>query len=280
MYNLARRLLQAGAIVLWLLLVAKLWQSSLPFAIALLGIGVTVLVVVLRRCNVQAEHSANVEIDGEQAARYLVTKLLGDLTRVQVAYLSQQFESEAQARRWLKRALPRGYRGALPQLHADLLSTSGGDPPESVRLAMRVLEMRRQLDPVDAALEAAHAAWPNHAVARPVAFVITESIDLDDENSEPLVVSAAGWDPSKPTLLPRVDVVTLFTEENSHKQVHGQIDFDTMAQQLQTQLERVENDEHSAVAIYATKVLGAPGDLGLSLSRLPVGFVVGASEFL
>lgn len=282
MFRTVQRLLTGAIVVAWLVLVGLLWQHSWQMGLATLGVGSVLLVLGARilRPPVQAPRSAK---RSEDDARLLVTHLLRDLTRIQVAYLSQDFATADEGRRWLKRRLPRSYRSAIGQLHADLERARNGDPPEALQLAMRVMALRDELQRIEQALDEAARDHPDHAVARPVAFVITQNIRSEDadngSDAQPLVVSVAGLDPERPTLLGPVDAVTFFTEIDGSRQVRGQADFDDALDTLSAQLEPLPSDEQGPT-VYVNHPNSSSSTQLPRLSRVPLGFVVGASEFL
>jgi hypothetical protein len=258
----------------WTAALVLSWNRSPTAALGLLAVGVLYVLWSLRRARAagpRAQDSAR----SEQEARFVVTRMLGELTKIQVAYLGQRFDSPDEGRRWLKGALHRSYRPMLDQMLGDLEAARAGNPPGSLELAMRVHALRGQLRQADHEIQRARAEHPGHALASPVIFVITESIGARSE-AEPLVVTLASLDPRQATLLPAVDVVNLFTESDGQRLIRGQIDFEALLQALGDRAVQVADD----LPVYAVAPSDEPLDVGHRLSRPPLGFVVGAGELV
>lgn len=213
----------------------------------------------------------------EREARYMVTQLLRNLTRIQVAYLCQSFSGPREGLAWLKRTLPRGYRQAAQQLQGQLEQARQGDDVPGVRLALRVLERRDALLRTIDALEEAHKDHHDHAIANPVIFVITEHLS-SEEDADPIVVTLAGWNPSQPTLLPEVDTLNIFSEEGKERHIRGHAALADVRRVVTTGELRVINRDPK---VYAADRL--EGDLvrkGVTLNKVPLGFVIGAAEMM
>ena len=202
----------------------------------------------------------------------LVTQMLKHLTRVQVAYLNQQFNTSKEGRAWLKRALGRGYEANLDELHAALEDATHGGRPDSLNLAFTLLDRQREIERIERALAIAKKTYPDHVLAQPTTFVITEQIAAA-ENEDPLPVTMVGWDVHHPTLLPPVDVVTLISKVDKERHVRGQAAMDDL---LTTLALRIETFEGLEIAIAPPGI--DPVERGVKVSRIPLGFVIGASE--
>lgn len=211
---------------------------------------------------------------GVQQARAVVTHLLKELTRVQVAYLCQDIGSPSQGRAWLKRALPRAFMPSLDELLGSLEAARGGEAVPSLRLAQRIMARRGELVQLEEALERSVAQHPGYCVAHPLIFVVTEDLD-ENEQSEPGLVTLAGWNPGEPTLLPRVDRVTLYADLEAGKTIRGQTDLERL---LSCYPDRVQClDEPGGV--YAVQPLHDTARLSLRLDHVPLGFTIGGEEF-
>lgn len=92
------------------------------------------------------------------------------------------------------------------------------------------------------------------------------------------MVSAAGFDPSKPTLIPQVDVLTLFVHKDGSRQVVGQVAFDVARQRLGARMTCIVGADE--MRVYQNEPVADHTELELPLTQLPLGFVIGASEFL
>lgn len=275
--SLMLRLGRFSFVVAWLLTSAWLWPHSRVASLTLLAAGgILWFTLRVRENNDRGGEAAGPRVD-KGAARLMVTQMLRDLTRVQVAYLSQDFGSAKEARSWLKHTLPRGFRGVLDDLTRDLEQARQGQPPPSLALPRRIIALRERLEPLDAALDAAVASRPGQAVARPVVFVITELDERSDDEQLP-VVSAAGFDPTKPTLIAQVDVLTVFLHKDGSRHVVGQVAFDLARQRLGPRLTCISGADETRV--YQNEPVANHTELDLPLTQLPLGFVIGASEFL
>lgn len=273
---LLRRLVHLLVIAVWLSasVLAGIW--FLPAGVVMAAVGVVLLIRGLRRgsFNLPAPaKEAPAEI-GEQQAKQLVTQVLRNLTRVQVAYLSQNFGSRQQGRAWLKQALPRAFHQNLDELLSGLENARLGNPPPGMRLTMQILEMKERLQHLEDALARAREENPDCVVAHPMLFVVTEKLgSQSDEQPEVLVL--AGWDPSRPTLLPHVDAVTLYSELEGGKKVRGLAVFEPALRALGSRLRALGES-----LVYKAEPVEDPVREGLSLEKVPLGFVVGTAEFL
>jgi len=288
MDDIWRRLWQGAIITLWAVGIGALWRKghiTAAFALALTG-GLVVFVLLqlaLRHLRRRAREDAQLAGDhapnSPHAGRVLVTRMLCDLTRVQVAYLSQTFHSTAEARSWLKNALPRAFRGAMGELRRDLEAAREGESPPSLKLAREVIALHQRMQPADECLDDLAKSHPDHAVARPVAFVITEHIDPEDPQSAPLVASAAGWDPEQPTLLPTVEVLTIVKKVAGRQEVCGQVDF-AAARQIICRNTETKVDLADGTSIYITGPLANAEQPSIKTYKIPLGFMVGTAELL
>jgi hypothetical protein len=211
----------------------------------------------------------------EREARYVVTQVLRTLTQVQVSYLSQEFSNDKEALAWLKRSLPRPYRHATEELHQQLEDAKRGETVPGTALALKVMARREEVMAQIDTLGRVHKRYPDHLIANPVIFVITEELSTDS-NADPFVVVVAGWNPSKPTLLPHVDALTFFSEEDGGRQIRGQAPFEDVLSALSGQLELVEQHPR----IYAARPVEDPVKCGVRLSKVPLGFIVGTAELV
>jgi len=219
----------------------------------------------------EASHGAT----GVQAARTMVTHLLRDLTRVQVAYLCQDFASPGAGKAWLKRSLPPAFHASLKNLHRDLEDARAGKEVESLRLTLRIMSQRRQLRDLEDALAAAKEELPDHTVAHPILFVVTEELD-GTEGKEPGLITLAGWNPHEPTLLPRVDAVTVYSDLDAGKKVRGQAGWDEVMAALPGQIERLAPDG----PVFSTSHVEDPVRSGVQLDKLPLGFTIGTADMV
>lgn len=284
--SLAYRLWQLR-ILLWI----AVWTSLCVFisiwtmvgGIALLGVGIGLFWWMqtgnrgpfAHRPPKETQTRADDPATRERDARFMVTQVLRDLTRVQVAYLCQDFGSDREAAAWLKRSLPRGYRSVLEDIQRELDLARQGRGTNATRLARRVLERRDQMLRTIEALDRAHKEHPQHALANPVIFVITEHLSADGDE-EPEIVTLAGWNPEKATLLPQVDRVNLFSENDGGRQIRGQAAMKELTAALKGELKRV-NDEPR---IHAIETPEDPVNLGVRLEKVPLGFVIGTAELI
>lgn len=276
-------------ILLWVLVWTSLcvfismWTMAGGFA--LLGTGVALYYFLhstkrgpfAHRPRPPSEQPPDTPEQREREARYMVTQMLRSLTRAQVTYLCQDFASDKEATAWLKNALPRGYRHSIEELHRQLQQAKAGKfIPEGTKLALRVLEHRDEMLATIAALERAHGDHPDHVIANPVIFVITEHLSTSGDD-EPQVVTLAGWNPDKPALLPDVDLLNLFSEEGSERQIRGQAQLSAVKEALGKDL-KVEGDEPAVYVVPAQDE-----DLarrGVTIGKVPLGFVIGTAELV
>jgi len=212
---------------------------------------------------------------GMDAARTMVTHLLRDLTRVQVAYLCKDHVSPKAGKAWLKRRLPGAFQASLKVLHNDLEAARGGEEPESLRLALRILTHRDRMRELEDALDRQLDAHPDHTLAHPILFVVTENLD-GSEDQEPDVITLAGWNPEEPTLLPRVDAVSLYSELDAGKKVRGQATFDHLLRTLTGRIRKLDPEGLAYVTIQQKDPVRA----GVRLDKVPMGFTIGTAEML
>jgi hypothetical protein len=278
METLLRRLTHVLMVATWLGAVALAAIWHLPAAAGLFAAGVLGIYFGRRLGFFRTSSRRDAERDAvntEREAKYMVTQILRTLTRIQVAYLCQDFKSRAASRAWLKQALPRNLRQSLDELHSGLENARLGTPPPGLKLALRILELREPLLDMEKALDQAHREYPSHEVAHPVVFVVTEHLGATSD-AEPEVVTLAGWDPSVPTLLPRVDAVTFLSPGDGGKQVRGQADFKNALEALSREVRPVDQ----VSSIYAAEPISDPAQHGVKLDKVPLGFVVGAAELI
>lgn len=269
------RNLLLGAV--WLALSALISIWSLPGSIAFLAAGGLLYWYLRGRGYFRLPSPSSDAVHGgdrELEARYLVTQVLRTLTRAEVAYLTQEFDGHKEARRWLRNALPRSYRGAVDLLHEQLEQVRAGEPPDSMDLVVKVMDKRHELLRLTDALDRVHDDHPDHVKANPVIFVITESIS--SEGADPLVVTLAGCNTDERTLMPEVDAVTFFTEQEGERQIRGQSDFDGARAALSEHWKRVNARE----PVYLAGPVQDPVKLGVQLSKVPLGFVIGGAELV
>ena len=212
---------------------------------------------------------------GMDAARKMVTHLLRDITRVQVAYLCRDFSSPGAGKSWLKRRLPGAYHASLKVMHKDLEAARAGEEVDALRLARRILDRRARLRELEDALEAAVEANPDHIIAHPILFVVTQDLD-GTEDQEPEVITLAGWNPEEPTLIPEVDAVSVYSELDAGKKVRGQASFAHLMKTLAGRIQRLDPEG----PIYAAKPQKDPVRAGLRLDPVPLGFTVGTADML
>lgn len=286
MTSLAYRLWQLR-ILLWI----AVWTSLCVFisiwsmlgGVALLGVGIALFWWLqgsgrgpFSQQPAREQRAASDEAETRvREARFMVTQVLRDLTRVQVAYLCQEFGSHREAAAWLRRALPRGYRASLPDIQQELDLARKGEGGPGSALARRVLAQRDHVLRCIEALEQAHKQHPSHVLANPVIFVITEHLTADGDD-EPEVVTLAGWNPEKPALLPQVDRLNLFSEVDSGRQIRGQACMADAVAALKGHLHRVGSDPE----IHRVDEAVDPVGVGVRLQRVPLGFVIGAAELI
>lgn len=269
-----RHLLWVG---IWIGVSILLWIWSPPASIIFFGVGMIIYHLALKRGAFRPpkEPEAPAATNRELEATFVVTQVLKDLTRIQVTYLCQSFDSSKEARAWLKRALPRPYRKSLDELFRLLEKARLGASVPELKLAQRVLSRRDELLSMIDALERAHQERPTFAISNPVIFVITENLSTEP-SAEPLVVTLSGWNPSQPTLLPQVDALTFFSELEGKRQIRGQADFKSTLKALSASLTLLEGD----IPVYATQPVEDPARLGVHISKIPMGFTIGAAELV
>jgi hypothetical protein len=276
---LFNKLLQLGVLAALLVLVVLLWRPAPTLALALAALGgLTLVLMVLvqrKRTSLGAvgELAPMTPEQEERQARFVVTKLLGELTRAQVAYLRQDFRDGDEGRRWLERVLPRSYRAAMDQVHGDLEQARAGGKPKSLRLVLRVLALHeRRIAKAEAALIAQGKEHPDLDLAHPVAFVVTENIEIDQPDSEPELHLVAGWDPSKAMLLPAVDALTVFSTDEGKRRAVGQVPFSALREHCE-----LIGKGGKGTEIYQVGPFPSPVD-SLPITPVPLGFVIGSSE--
>jgi hypothetical protein len=247
------------------------WFWSPAGAVMLLAAEAVLLAWAIRKGFFKVPEPRPTLLDGESGdqAKAMVTHLLKALTRVQVAYLCQDFKSRAEGRSWLKRALPKAFAKSLDDLHSKLEVARQGHAVPALRLAQRILTHREQILQLERDLEQAHEQNPDYEVAHPMIFVVTEHLDQPG-GDDPGVVTLAGWNPELPTLLPEVDAVTFYSELDAGKKVRGQADFDSMLHAMPQNLRRVESESR----IYAARPVEDSTRLGVRLDKVPLGFTV------
>lgn len=273
-YRMSRALLVVLVVVVGVWVAATLLPSQgariVAFAVlGLCGVALMVIARLLRRRAGTLEPP-----DPRRAAQFAVTQMLGTLTRMQVAYLSQGFGSQAEGRAWLKQALPRSFRGAMDELLVELERARLGERPESLSLPLRVLELRRMLERQSTALELLSPRYPGYALARPLVFVVTENVS-EEGDADPIVLSLAGWDPSQPTLLPVVEVLTVYSGTGASRKVLGQIDFKRAEVALRPHLQAEEGSGEARVLVCGGTSLA---ELAFPLAEIPLGFLVADAE--
>ncbi len=275
------KLLQLGVLIALVVLVVLMWRPAPLLALALGSLGglMLLLMVLVQRKQRQSLGSASgaapmTPEEEQRQARFVVTQLLGELTRVQVAYLRHDFRDGAEGRSWLERVLPRSYHAAMDQLHGDLEQARAGGDPKSLRLVKRVLALYdRRIAGAETALLTAGKKHPDHNLAHPVAFIITENIEVERADSAPELSLVAGWDPSKATLLPAVDTVTVFSTDGGKRRAVGQLPFSALRQRAR------QVSKGKGATIYAIEPQDdAASAEALPTTPVPLGFVIGASE--
>jgi len=267
-------------ILIWCGASVLIWIWTPVGAVGFAGVGLVLYLWALRRGAFKVKPGTGAAAaadpaDRRREAEYMVTQILRNLTRVQVAYLCQDFKNRAEGRRWLKTALPRGYRQNLEELQARLERARVGHEVEGMELTQRIIGLRAHVLGLIESLERLHKEHPDHVVSNPVIFVITENIS--EERREPLVVTLAGWNPEKRTLLPQVDALTFFSELEGGRHVRGQAEFDGARDALNKHFRVISKKPR----IYdAQPVEGDLASLGVKLSKVPLGFVIGTAELL
>lgn len=274
MFGRFNRLLQLASLIAWATLVAMLWDRARSWALGLLAAGALMAILTLLTWRLQRRAINDLQqLDGSdpRAAHLLVTRMLAELTRVQVAYLGQSFGNEQQGRSWLKNALPRGYRSTIAEMHGLLEAARSGQEPDGLRLALRLHALRDRVHELDAALKRAAEQEGEADLAHPAAFVITEEIALDDETGEPPIVLVAAWNPRRSTLIPRVDQLTIIDDVEGKKRVRGQLAFDVALAGKRLRRAGKAKDVYFAAA---------SEDDDLTLNDIPLGFLVSGSDFV
>lgn len=270
--GMSRNLVMGVAVATALWAAATFWLAPRApvAAFALLAVCGVLLMIVARAVRAQARRVGN-DAGGPRTARLVVTQMLAELTRLQVAFLSKGFASEREGRAWLKRAVPRSFRGALADLGRDLDRARKGERPESLRLPLRVLALKQQLEPIQRALRELSPRYPGYDLAVPLVFVVTENVSVEGEQ-EPLVRSLAGWDPRRPTLIPEVDLLRVDDASGDRRAGKGLLDLADAARALEPFSERTE--EVAGRVVRVCRGL-PPTQVHLQLAPMPVGFVVG-----
>ena len=276
MERFLRRLTHVLLVLTWLAGSALIGLWYRPLGIAALAVGVVLFFWAYKR-GAFTLHRAAAEnaVNTEREAKVMVTQVLRELTRVQVSYLCQTFDTRAEGKAWLKQALPRIFHPSLDELHHNLETARLGNKVPSLRLASAILAFRDHIQSLDKALDRAKQRHPDHQLAHPVVFVITDHLDATSED-EPKVITLAGWNPSTPALLPRVDMITLVSEGDKGKIVRGQADFGAALAALGAFVRPVEDEAD----VFLAQPVEDPARHGVSLDKVPLGFVIGAAEFL
>lgn len=280
--RLFNKLLQGSVLLALAALVVLLWRPAprMALALALLGGTVILLMFLVQRRRLSEKslpaRTPSTPEEDERRARFVVTQLLGDLTRTQVTYLRQDFRDPDEGRAWLKRILPRSYGGAIKQMHQDLEAARSGQNPKSLRLALRILRLyEERMQSAEEAVLGAAKTHPDHALAHPVIFVITEHIKIDQEDSEPELSLAATWDPTKATILPIVDTLTILAKKAEKRQATGQLTFTAALEHCGEDLQAVRSLEGKST-VYAAKAHEPREDI--SMTPIPLGFIIGSTE--
>jgi len=254
---------------------ASIWY--LPAGVIMLGLGLLLFIRGIRRGTFDVTRPGQDDRAGtsEREAKMVVTQILRNLTQIQVSFLCQEFRNKAESRNWLKQALPRSFRDNLDDLHEQLERARAGEEVPSLELARQVLALRGRLLSLEDALKQAHKEHPGHAIAHPVIFVITEHLG-GCASARPRVTMLAGWDPSQPALLPRVDLITLMSDVEGGKQVRGHAEFEPSLKALRSELEPFDETQ----AIYLAPAIEDVARRGIRVERVPLGFVIGTAELL
>lgn len=277
MFGRLNRVLQFGSLLAWAILVIMLWDRARNIALVVLAAGALMGALTLLTWRLQRRAENEIQQGGgttdSRSAHLLVTKMLGQLTRVQVAYLGQSFTTPQQGKAWLKRALPRGYRPAINEMYEALEAARSGEGPEGTHLACRLHALRDQLDTLDRALTSAAKRHGECDVAHPAAFVITEEIALDKETGEPPIVLVAAWNPRRETLIPVVDQLTVIENVEGRRRVRGQLAF---AKAVASRRLRRDPEDRQ---IYLANARSEDAD-ELELDELPLGFVLSGSDMV
>ena len=270
-----RRLTHALLVLTWLAGSALVGLWYRPLGVAMLAVGVVLFFWAYKRGAFSLRRTAENAVNTERDAKVMVTQVLRELTRVQVSYLCQTFDNRAEGKAWLKQALPRIFHPSLDELHSNLENARLGNEVPSLRLANAILALRDHIQALDKALDRAKQRHPEHQPAHPVVFVITDHLHATSE-AEPKVITLAGWNPLTPALLPRVDMLTLVSEGDQGKIVRGQASFAAALAALGELVRPVEEETD----VFVAQPVDDPARHGVALDKVPLGFVIGAAEFL
>jgi hypothetical protein len=271
-----RRLSHVLIVATWLGAAILVGMFHLPAGVALLAVGIFLFIRALKRGSFKLPESASASAPiSERDAKIVVTQVLKNLIRVQVAYLCQKFPSRAESRSWLKNALPRAFRESLDDMHSGLENARIGNANPGVKLAVQIVALRERLLSLEDSLAKAHSEHPDHSIAHPVIYVVTEHIDAQ-HGGEPNVIMLATWNPTLPTLIPEVDQIAFFSEQEGGKKVRGQTDFRGALTSLSKWISAVEGRS----SIYAATPIDDPVRHGVALEKLPLGFMIGTAELL
>lgn len=256
---------------------AGMW-SPVAGACLLLVLGLTFALARKRGVFTIPEQPKEQTMSSEETARNMVTHLLKLLTRVQVSFLCQDFGSAKESRSWLKKALPRAFQQSLDDLHRNLERARQGSEVRSVRLAQRIMTHREKIQRMEQALEQAleqHDDPAKAALAHPMIFVVTEHLDASGD-TEPGVQILAGWDPTRPTLIPKVDGITFFSDLDAGKKIRGQADFDAVVAALPQCITPLDEQGETFLALPVED----PSKLAVRLDKVPLGFTIDTKEML
>jgi hypothetical protein len=273
-----RRLTHLLVILTWLGAAYLIGMGSAFGGGLFLALGLFLFVRAWRRGVFRLRRAADTggeAVNTDRQAKFMVTHVLRNLTRIQVAYLCQDFSSRKQSRAWLKQTLPKSFRSNLGELHSKLESARMGADVSSLWLAQKVYSLREEILGLEEALRRSHAEHPDCDVAHPLIFVITEHLD-EGEGSQPEVITLAGWEPDKPTLLPRVDARSHHSEVDGGKKVRGLAGFVEVREALSGSISVLDE----AGRVFRVEPVGDPVPLGLRIDKVPLGFVVGVAELL
>lgn len=276
MERFLRRLTHVLLVLTWLAGSALIGLWYRPLGVAALAAGVVLFFWAYKRGAFTLRRTATEgAVNTEREAKVMVTQVLRELTRVQVSYLCQTFDTRAEGRAWLKQALPRIFHPSLDELHHNLETARLGSEVPSLRLASAILARRDDIQSLDKALDRAKKRHPEHQLAHPVVFVITDHLDATSD-AEPKVITLAGWNPSTPALLPRVDMLTFVSEGEKGKIVRGQAHFSAAVAALGEFVGPVEEESD----VFLAQPVDDPARHGVAIDKVPLGFVIGAAEFL
>ncbi|MCA9666113.1 MAG: hypothetical protein KC503_11015 [Myxococcales bacterium] len=266
------------ALAAWIVAVFWLWKRSPLAALILLSLSaIAVLVTVWRKPKagpgaITAEQLSQLDpAEAEKQARFVVTRMLATLTRAQVAYLGQSFDDAREAKAWLKRALPRTYRGMLDDLMRDLEAARRGEKPDALRLALRVVERKDEVERIERTLNKLAESREGYALAHPVIYVVTGGVDLES-GAEPRVVLLSSIDLAQPTLLPAVEVINVFHQLDGERRIRGQATLAAVRRVFGNKIEKLPGKP----VVYETKAIDPHAEMTLETAQ--VGFVVSAGE--